>query len=249
MSRRPPAVAWVIILGAAGFLAGFFGPMVFAPDANQGPLVGILISGPGGAVLGAVLCVIFRSLRSSPKTQWWVLLGTSAILAVVTLYFIMPSPEFHGYLEDVTIQSCKRPIDVADDAIAYWNRQIAPRPAAARQGWQEDSRAMLQADLGLILNVTIVRARMIAEAQKPWNKGRLVAAPWHNVNAGNAYYAPYGGSSCAAYRPGMQMVVFNDQFFNGYPKNLGWPPRKIINFLNLQTIEPVPEKYRRFTNN
>ena len=42
------------------------------------------------------------------------------------------------------------------------------------------------------------------------------------------------------------MVVFNDQFFNGYPKNLGWPPRKIINFLNLQTIQPVPEEYRKF---
>lgn len=28
--------------------------MIFAPEANQGPMLGIFITGPGGAVLGAV---------------------------------------------------------------------------------------------------------------------------------------------------------------------------------------------------
>ena len=31
---------------------GFFGPMVFAPGANQGPLLGILITGPIGVLVG-----------------------------------------------------------------------------------------------------------------------------------------------------------------------------------------------------
>lgn len=47
------------VLGAAwgggiGFVGGFFGPMLFAPDANQGPLLGLFITGPGGVVLGAL---------------------------------------------------------------------------------------------------------------------------------------------------------------------------------------------------
>jgi hypothetical protein len=42
-------------LGGLGFVLGFFGPMVFAPEANQGPLLGILITGPGGAALGAIV--------------------------------------------------------------------------------------------------------------------------------------------------------------------------------------------------
>jgi hypothetical protein len=42
------------ILGSIGFAAGFFGPMIFAPGANQGPMLGIFITGPGGALLGAV---------------------------------------------------------------------------------------------------------------------------------------------------------------------------------------------------
>ncbi|MDZ4347965.1 MAG: hypothetical protein U1A22_00260 [Xanthomonadaceae bacterium] len=55
-----PDSAWKMALygaalvGAIGFVGGFFGPMIFAPDANQGPLLGLLITGPGGAVLGAV---------------------------------------------------------------------------------------------------------------------------------------------------------------------------------------------------
>ncbi|MGD9945718.1 MAG: hypothetical protein AB7L76_23450 [Burkholderiaceae bacterium] len=46
------------IVGAIGFVLGFFGPMILAPGANQGPLLGLLITGPlgfaGGAVVGAI---------------------------------------------------------------------------------------------------------------------------------------------------------------------------------------------------
>lgn len=42
------------IIGAIGFVAGFFGPMIFAPDSNQGPLLGLFITGPLGFVLGAI---------------------------------------------------------------------------------------------------------------------------------------------------------------------------------------------------
>lgn len=47
-------ISGAIGLGVIGFLAGFVGPLIFMPDANQGPLLGILITGPGGVVLGAV---------------------------------------------------------------------------------------------------------------------------------------------------------------------------------------------------
>lgn len=43
-----------VALGGLGFVAGFFGPMFFAPGANQGPLLGIFITGPGGGLLGAL---------------------------------------------------------------------------------------------------------------------------------------------------------------------------------------------------
>ena len=48
-----------LIVGGIGFCAGFFGPMVFAPDANQGPLLGIFITGPLGALLGAIGGIVY----------------------------------------------------------------------------------------------------------------------------------------------------------------------------------------------
>jgi hypothetical protein len=43
-----------VIVGGLGFIAGFFGPMIFAPEANQGPMLGLFITGPAGVVIGAV---------------------------------------------------------------------------------------------------------------------------------------------------------------------------------------------------
>ena len=39
--------------GFIGFLAGFLGPMIFTPHSNQGPLLGILFTGPFGFVARA----------------------------------------------------------------------------------------------------------------------------------------------------------------------------------------------------
>ena len=47
-------VVGALATGVIGFAAGFFGPMIFRPQANQGPLVGVFITGPLGLVLGAI---------------------------------------------------------------------------------------------------------------------------------------------------------------------------------------------------
>jgi hypothetical protein len=54
MSVSVMAGLGALILGGLGFVAGFFGPMIFAPEANQGPMLGIFITGPLGAVVGAI---------------------------------------------------------------------------------------------------------------------------------------------------------------------------------------------------
>ncbi|MEX2530015.1 MAG: hypothetical protein WD960_04515 [Gemmatimonadota bacterium] len=47
-----------LLLGGLGFVLGFFGPMILAPDANQGPMLGIFITGPMGFVLGLGIGVV-----------------------------------------------------------------------------------------------------------------------------------------------------------------------------------------------
>ena len=48
-------VGCAVGLGLLGLLGGTLGPLLLAPEANQGPLLGIFFTGPGGLVVGALL--------------------------------------------------------------------------------------------------------------------------------------------------------------------------------------------------
>ncbi|MER9171221.1 hypothetical protein NKI12_28625 [Mesorhizobium australicum] len=57
---------WGVLLGIIGFVGGFVGPVIFTPDANLGPLLGLLITGPLGLVIGLVVGFVI-SLRPSRR--------------------------------------------------------------------------------------------------------------------------------------------------------------------------------------
>lgn len=61
------AMGPALLLGAIGFAAGFVGPIILRPDANQGPLLGIFITGPGGFLIGLIYGIV-REWRSSSST-------------------------------------------------------------------------------------------------------------------------------------------------------------------------------------
>ena len=54
-----------LVVGGVGFVGGFFGPMIFAPDANQGPLLGLFITGPLGFLAGGVGGLVYSLVRRS----------------------------------------------------------------------------------------------------------------------------------------------------------------------------------------
>jgi hypothetical protein len=69
MSRLSGALIGALLLGGIGFVGGFFGPVVVSPESNQGPLLGIFITGPIGFVIGGILGAIFGpsiGRRASP---------------------------------------------------------------------------------------------------------------------------------------------------------------------------------------
>jgi hypothetical protein len=74
------AAAFAGVLAFAGFVAGFMGPMVFEPESNQGPLLGIFFTGPLGVVLGIVLGIILPLVTA--KRNWLV----AALVIASVLY-------------------------------------------------------------------------------------------------------------------------------------------------------------------
>ena len=57
-----------VMIGAIGFCIGFFGPIIFAPEANQGPLLGIFITGPLGFLLGGIGGFVYWLAKSRKVT-------------------------------------------------------------------------------------------------------------------------------------------------------------------------------------
>jgi hypothetical protein len=51
---------------AMGFAGGFFGPMIFKPQANQGPLLGIFFTGPLAFPLGLLGGLLYGRKRANP---------------------------------------------------------------------------------------------------------------------------------------------------------------------------------------
>lgn len=69
MSRVTTILFWTVFLaivcGGLGFAIGFFGPLIFMPEANQGPLMGIFVTGPAGVLIGAIAGAI-TGIRKLP---------------------------------------------------------------------------------------------------------------------------------------------------------------------------------------
>jgi hypothetical protein len=54
---------YAVILGVIGFVGGYVGPVIVTPEANQGPLLGIFITGPLGFILGGMIGLIVAFVR------------------------------------------------------------------------------------------------------------------------------------------------------------------------------------------
>jgi hypothetical protein len=61
--RREHPIGFALFVGTIAFLGGFVGPLILAPDANQGPLLGIFFTGPIGLLVGAAWGLVRAAKR------------------------------------------------------------------------------------------------------------------------------------------------------------------------------------------
>lgn len=230
------AVGGALFVGAVGFCAGFFGPIALNPGANQGPLVGIFITGPGGAILGGVVGGLLGALGASRTSSVAVLGTTAAVLAVATLFFALPEPEFKGNVLELHVESCASPLTLRAEAFDYWDKRIATASwAAVRPGWKDGFEAMVAADPGVILQVTVSRSTGVYENRKPWNKGtiRRGQAWW----VGQRYFAR---GSCVDWPTGASGIFMAA---GDTRASQAWPAEVLPNFLALQVLTPADSNH------
>ena len=245
---RIPIGFWVVALGGTGFVAGFVGPMIFSPDANQGPLVGLLITGPAGAVAGLVLGVLLNVARVSRAVQMKILKGTCTLLGLGTLFYVLPEPARVADIIDATVAECSPPRELASEALAEWESAVArvtwhsPGP-----NWKSKALENLDRAAGVVLTMQIERQATVYRHRKPWNAGKLFISEWSAPTETKRYYASDEGWSCAPYlsRQRQLYMPFTDSPADAVktgPRE--WPPTKVTSFLRLMELGPVPEAYR-----
>jgi len=83
LSRR--VIRSALLVGGLAFAAGFIGPILFS-SSNQGPLLGIFVTGPIGTVAGALLGIM-RSIRNANYAEKRAILKALLVIWAVSLLY------------------------------------------------------------------------------------------------------------------------------------------------------------------
>jgi len=250
-SRQSPRCA--LTLGAVGLAAGFLGPLILNPESNIGPVIGILISGPLGAIAGAILGAIFRATSVSGRRRGQILTVACVVLGVGTLYFCLPGPVFYGFVIDADVSACASPARGFDAAAAQWDQMVTQvkwlTPSA---NWKQVAAGNLQSDPGVVLTLQVRRRSAILRHRRPWDRNHMSAGPWTPVDETKQYYADDDGSACPPYLARQRQLYWPAIGPNANNPNesapraaRAWPPTDTLNFLRLQRLGPVPAQYQR----
>jgi hypothetical protein len=240
---RNPGFRWPLLLGAAGLASGFLGPLIFVPEANQGPLVGILISGPAGVVLGLVLLLVCTLIDVPAHAQWSILIGAAIVGTLAVVLLVQPNPALRGYVMDLQVEACTTPIDTEPQVLDFWSKRIAGATwAAPRLGWQQDMQQKLRNAPGIVLTVQVLKQISVWEKRKPWNHGELFATAGRSAPDENSFYDSNG--ACSDFPVGHTFRALERYEMNGpiRPSNQ-WPPVEFEQFINVSPIVPVPARF------
>ena len=230
---------WFGVLGIVGFLCGFIGPMVLAPDANQGPMLGIFITGPTGALLGALLGVAAGLARLSPQSQSRALAVAATCVAVITLYFCVPPARLKATIVDGEVRSCVPAETLSAETVDRLDKLAAARPVPEHVQWKEKFDQELAAKPGVAIDVHVLREARLYEKQARWNKGAMFTTSWRDDARDERYFSADSESDCAKVLVGSRSLLM----VTGITGT--WRPYGIAEMLGLRIAAALPEDYAR----
>lgn len=235
------AFSWALLLGAVGFACGFLGPIALNPEANQGPLLGIFVTGPGGALLGLALGAILAALKTAPAARRRLLGPVALVWGAAVLVACLPEPAYRGQIIEGAVRACTDPAERIDASTAEWERRVAEAPwAKLPPKWQENAARMLVNEPGRIAAVSVERTRPVYENRRPWNRGSLAARDWALGYEEREFFVSGGATACD------DLVAAGRSFYHptDAPQTRAWPPDRLPDYLGLLTLGPVPAEYQ-----
>lgn len=241
----PSLFFWARTMGFLGFVVGFFGPMILVPDANQGPMLGIFITGPLGFVLGILFFFLIKVFKIPDRRHRFLLKVICIAQVGVTLFFILPESSSKGVLVKVQVDKCKAANAAVEETIQYWDKKIANVTwASPRNGWKEEMKLSLSQDKGIVLEALVHQENKILEMQKPWNKGQIVGQGWRPLNQRQYYYINGPKENCEKYKAGSEWKFFIEKSVVKTP--VEWPPQGVPEFIPYTIPEVVPQEFENF---
>jgi hypothetical protein len=227
-------------VGVVGFLAGFFLPLLLSPEANQGPLLGIFITGPGGAALGLAVGVVATLLRLN-RSRFLMATGTvAAAVAIGTLLLSFPEPLQLGSVMEADVVRCETAGQRVPAAVAEWKHQIAAGwVRTPRDGWEADIPALLERDPGVVLILRVKRQVHLTEHRKPWNRGRVTQRVKPGDGGESAFYLRGAAPDCSEPLPAE--LRFSPEWNYTLPS----PPDNGAGLLRLTAIGQVTPRLER----
>ncbi len=226
-------VRWATVLGGTGLACGFIGPMVFAPEANQGPMLGLFITGPGGAVLGAFVGGLVQAFEVGAAAAKRALQLGAAALAAVTLYAAIPKPHYVADLVHGELRGCTPPGQLRGAAVKRLEEFAAAHPPLRNPvDWGSAVDRTLSQDRGVVVEVQLAWSRRLYRAEARWNLGLRQADPWVFDNRTVSYFVDYAGGNCAAFPAGTRLPL---RVVN---RTGTWPPDGVAEMLNLSAAAP-----------
>jgi hypothetical protein len=232
------------LLGGIGFVCGFLGPIALNPNANQGPLLGIFITGPLFAIGGLLLGFVLAAVKPQPIVVRGALFISAIFVTLCTLYLCLPEDQISCFITEIEVVNCQQPAPLVEQKVTFWEGETKRVTwVTTRQGWKEDIPRMLRDDPGLIITVRVLRRRDIYTKQKPWNRGQYYVTHWKAMDYRQECYLHTKSASCAVFQPGTRFIYLLD-----YDHSQEWPPKTISGYLQLPYLTEVPIAYQQFTN-
>ncbi len=246
-------VIWASACGLVGFIVGYFGNMFMAENpGNIVPIIGIIHSGPKSFLIGLICGLIAGIANISPSIRNIALSILLIIIAYRSANLVKPGFELHSRLVKGTIVSCSESIhEYVNSRIEYWQSELERvdklRDDLFNNKWISKFDAMVKSQPGLILEFVIDQYSWVKVRRWRWRREDWMNDPWRKpdtqvgINEIEQVFFDQPNPSC-------NEISISDEvyFWLKKEKKFSIPPLTIPAFLQIDVINPVPEKFEKY---